>query len=64
MDGRTEPRTTVMDTFRWSARDGGGGRGGQLRYETWYTTTDVITQLAFKIVSASVTYFANLIQKP
>ena len=28
MNGRTTPRSAVMDTFRWNAGGGGGGAGG------------------------------------
>ena len=28
MDGRTTPRSAVMDTFRWDAGGGGGGGVG------------------------------------
>ena len=36
MNGRTTPRSAVMDTFRWNAGGGGGGLGGDvvIRNET------------------------------
>ena len=39
MNGRTTPRSAVLDTFRWDAGDGGGGAGGGRRYKKCNKTT-------------------------
>ena len=41
MDGRTTPRSAVMDTFRWDAGGGGGGGWGVvIRNETKQQQSD------------------------